>query len=92
MATQPPSPESRDHTPYRKFRLPDTLWEAYGSVCARVFSRERSEDLVEHIRTVISEYGDADELAKLETAEQEMAERRARKGGRPRKQPASESE
>jgi hypothetical protein len=93
VATQNPSPESTgEHTPYRKFRLPTPLWEAYGSVCARVFSRERSEDLVEHIRTVVSEYGDAGELAKLELAEQEMAERRSRKGGRPRKQSAGESE
>jgi hypothetical protein len=59
-------------------------------VCARVFSRERSEDLVDHIRSVIREHGNAAEIAALEKAEQEMAERRARKGGRPRKQPAGE--
>jgi hypothetical protein len=81
------NPDSAKHTPFRKFRLPTPLWEAYGSVCARVLSRERSEDLVEHVRTVVSEYGNADELAKLELAERELEERRSRKGGRPRKQP-----
>ena len=75
------------HTPIRRFRAPDLLWEAYESVCARAFSRERSEDLVHHIRSVIREHGNAAELAALEKAEQELAERRARKGGRPRKQP-----
>lgn len=79
-----------DHTPIHRFRAPKTLWEAYETVCKRVFSRERSEDLVEHMRTVVSEYGNAEELAKLEEAEAELEARRARKGGRPRKQPASE--
>lgn len=89
MATQNPSPESTgQHTAYRKFRAPEPLWEAYGSICARVFSRERSEDLVNHMRTVILEHGNAHELELLEKAEQEIAERRSRKGGRPRKQPA----
>ena len=82
------NPESAKHTPWRKFRLPTPLWEAYGSVCARVLNRERSEDLVEHVRTLVAEYGNAEELAKLELAEQELEERRSRKGGRPRKQPA----
>ncbi|MFD9950840.1 hypothetical protein ACFWYW_58900 [Nonomuraea sp. NPDC059023] len=91
MATQNPSPESAGkHTPYRKFRLPEPLWDAYETVCQRVFSRERSEDLVQHIRTVVSEYGNADELAKMELAEKELEERRSRKGGRPRKQPAGD--
>ncbi|MFD0685888.1 hypothetical protein [Actinomadura fibrosa] len=75
-----------DHTPIRKLRVSDPLWEAYGSVCDRVFSRNRSEDLVDHMRGVVREHGDEDERAKLDQAERELAERRARKGGRPRKE------
>lgn len=84
------NPDTTKHTPWRKFRLPAPLWEAYGSVCARILSRERSEDLVEHVRALVAEHGTADELAKLELAEQELEERRSRKGGRPRKQPDPE--
>lgn len=86
MPTQNPD----DHTPIHRFRAPKTLWEAYETVCRRAFSRERSEDLVEHMRTVVTEYGNAGELAKLELAEKELEQRRSRKGGRPRKQPAGE--
>ncbi|RSN12841.1 hypothetical protein DMB42_11730 [Nonomuraea sp. WAC 01424] len=88
MATEKMSEDADStHTPIRRFRAPDHLWEAYETVCKRVFSRERSEDIVEHMRTVIAEHGNAAELAKLELAEQELEERRARKGGRPRKTP-----
>lgn len=88
MPTQKRSEEAdATHTPIRRFRAPDPLWEAYDTVCKRVFGRERSEDIVEHMRTVIAEYGNPAELAKLELAEQELEERRARKGGRPRKTP-----
>ena len=91
VATQKNSDETdATHTPIRRFRAPDDLWKAYETVCKRVFSRERSEDLLEHMRTVILEYGNADEMALLERAEQEIADRRSRKGGRPRKEPASE--
>lgn len=82
MPTQNPDA----HTPIHRFRAPKALWEAYESVCKRVFSRDRSEDLVEHMRAVIAEHGDAGELAKLELADHELEERRSRKGGRPRKQ------
>ncbi|MEU6709955.1 hypothetical protein ABZ897_00635 [Nonomuraea sp. NPDC046802] len=85
MATE--NPENAKHTPWRKFRLPTPLWEAYGSICARVLGRERSEDLVEHVRSLVAEHGNAEELAKLKQAAQELEERRARKGGRPRKTP-----
>ncbi|MGW4663152.1 hypothetical protein [Streptosporangium sandarakinum] len=81
MTTQKPDPI---HTPTRKFRVPDPLWNAYGDVCARL-DTERSEDLLNHVRAVIREHGTPDELALLERAEQELAKRRARKGGRPRK-------
>lgn len=87
MTTQKkPSSRGDDHTPIRRFRVPDDLWDAYGSVCKRVLQRERSEDLVEHIVSTVREHGTEDELKKLAAAQAEMAERRARKGGRPRKQ------
>lgn len=85
VATQEQSADEQAHTPIRRFRAPDPLWEAYDSVCRRAFGRDRSEDLLDHMRTVIREYGDTRELELLEAAEAEIAERRARKGGRPRK-------
>lgn len=42
-------------------------------------------DLVDHIRAYVREHGNEHELAELGAAEQELAERRARKGGRPAK-------
>ncbi|MFC3986486.1 hypothetical protein [Streptosporangium jomthongense] len=84
MTTQNPDAA---HTTTRKFRVPDPFWDAYGTVCARL-GFERSEDLLNHIRTVVREHGTAEEVALLEQGERELAERRARKGGRPRKQTA----
>lgn len=76
--------QAQDHTPVRRFRASDDLWNAYESVCKRVFGHSRSENLVDHMRAVIREHGNAAEKAMLAKAEQELAERRARKGGRPR--------
>lgn len=77
-----------DHTPIRRFRAPDDLWEAYETVCKRAFSQDRAARLLDHMRADIREHGNPEELAKLELAEKEMTERRARKGGRPRKHSA----
>lgn len=86
MTTQKkPSTSSDAHTPIRRFRAPDGLWEAYDSVCKRALGRDRSEDLVEHIVATVREHGSETELQKLAEAEAEIAERRARKGGRPPK-------
>lgn len=86
MVTQNKAEDAENlHTPIRRFRAPDTLWDAYETVCKRVLSKERSEDLLDHIRAVIREHGNVDELAKLKLAEEELEERRSRKGGRPRK-------
>lgn len=73
------------HTPTRKLRAPDDLWDAYGSVCKRVLGRDRSKDLLEHMITTVRKHGNAEERAKLARAEAEINERRSRKGGRPRK-------
>lgn len=86
VTTQKRAPgDDPSHTPIRRFRAPDDLWEAYGSVCRRVLRRERSEDLVQHMLATVRERGDAEELEKLTRAEAELAERRSRKGGRPRR-------
>lgn len=75
-----------DHTPPRKVRVADPLWNAYESVCKRVFGRTRSEDLVEHMRDVVRDHGTKAELALLAQADQERAEREARRqAGRPPK-------
>jgi hypothetical protein len=76
--------DSADHTPTIKIRVPRALWDAYGRVCGRK-GRDRTEDLLVHMRRQIELLGDEQDLAALAAAEQELAERRARKGGRPRK-------
>lgn len=86
VTTQKPQSSSEAHTPIRRFRAPDGLWQAYESVCKRVLQRDRSEDLLDHIVATVREHGNKAELEKLVAAEAEMAERRARKGGRPPKQ------
>lgn len=60
------------------------MWAAYGRICARL-GRDRTEDLLAHMREQISEHGDEQDLVDLADAEAELAERRARKGGRPRR-------
>ena len=71
-------------TPGTALRVPRLMWAAYGRVCKRL-GRERSEDLLDHIRREIEAHGDEADLADLAEAEEELAARRARKGGRPRK-------
>ena len=78
-------PESTDHTFVTRFRIPRRMWDAYGTAAERQ-GVDRSTDLVDHVRDFIRKHGNEQELAELEAAEQELAERRARKGGRPRKQ------
>lgn len=72
-----------ESTPTTNIRVPSKMWAAYGRVCARLGS-DRSEDLVGHIRQRLTEHGDAADLADLAAAEEELRERRSRKGGRPR--------
>lgn len=71
-------------TPATAIRVPRSMWAAYERVCARL-GTGRSEDLIDHIRGRILEHGDGQDKADLEAAEEELAERRARKGGRPPK-------
>ncbi|MBC9728072.1 hypothetical protein [Streptomyces sp. TRM68367] len=78
--------ESDDHTFSTRFRIPRVMWDAYGRVATRL-NTDRTALLVEHVRADIRAHGDAEDIAALEAAERELSERRARKGGRPSKNP-----
>lgn len=75
--------DATDHTFVTRFRIPRRMWDAYGTAAARQ-GIDRSTDLVDHVRTFIEQHGNDHEHAELKAAEQELAERRARKGGRPK--------
>jgi hypothetical protein len=80
-----------DHTPTVKIRVPPLMWQAYGRACERL-QRDRTEDLIAHMRKAVELLGDETDRADLAAADAELAERRARKGGRPRKShPASDT-
>jgi len=81
-----PEASQHDHTYTTRFRVPKTMWAAYDRVAARL-GTDRSGRLLEHIRADIREHGDERDLADLEAAERELAERRSRKGGRARRRP-----
>ncbi|WP_042427481.1 hypothetical protein [Streptacidiphilus anmyonensis] len=76
--------ESTDHTHAAQFRIPRVLWAAYGRIADRL-DTDRTALLLDHVRADIREHGDEADLADLEQAERELSERRARKGGRPRR-------
>ncbi|MCM1943151.1 hypothetical protein NC239_33610 [Streptomyces sp. G3] len=82
------APDDKDHTFATRFRIPRRMWDAYGTAAARK-GVDRSADLVDHVRDFIRAHGNEEERAELAAAEQELAERRARKGGRPRKEPTT---
>lgn len=77
--------DEKDHTFITRFRIPRPMWDAYGRVTTRL-GEDRTADLLDHVRRRIKKYGDEQDLADLAAAEQELAERRARKGGRPKKE------
>jgi len=83
------SPDDKDHTFATRFRIPRRMWDAYGTAAARA-GVDRSTDLVDHVRSFIEQHGNDHERAELAAADEELAARRARKGGRPpRREPAS---
>lgn len=82
------APDDKDHTFSTRFRIPRRMWDAYGTAAARK-GVDRSADLVDHVRDFIRTHGNEQEQTELEAAEQELAERRARKGGRPKKEPTA---
>ncbi len=81
------APDDKDHTFSTRFRIPRRMWDAYGTAAARQ-GADRSADLVDHVREFIREHGNEHEIAELAAAEKELAERRARKGGRPKHEQA----
>lgn len=78
------SDDSARFTYSARFRIPRRMWDAYGRVTGRL-GTDRSARLLDLIRADIREHGTPEDLADLEAAERELAERRARKGGRPRR-------
>jgi CHAD domain-containing protein len=74
--------EPKRHTTPRPIRVPDPLWRAYGRVCGRL-GTDRTNDVLEHMKARVLEHGTDEDKADLARAEQELTERRARKGGRP---------
>jgi hypothetical protein len=73
-----------DHTYSTRFRIPQLMWEAFGRVTDRL-DTNRTARLLDHVRADILKHGDDKDRADLQAAEQELAERRSRKGGRPPK-------
>ncbi|MET9222294.1 hypothetical protein ABZX65_26510 [Streptomyces sp. NPDC003300] len=71
---------ANDHTFTARVRIPHRMWDTYGRVLG---DRDRSADLLDHVRTVITEHGNDHDRAELAAAEEELATRRSRKGGRP---------
>jgi hypothetical protein len=71
-------------TPPTAIRVPRSMWAAYDRVCGRL-GTSRSDDMLGHIRERIRDHGDELDLADLAAAEEELAVRRSRKGGRPPK-------
>ncbi|KUL26634.1 hypothetical protein ADL12_32270 [Streptomyces regalis] len=68
--------------------MPGPLWDAYGRICERL-GTDRTNDLLDHMRARVREHGDEADRAGLAAAEAELAERRARKGGRPKREGTS---
>jgi hypothetical protein len=66
------------------------MWQAYGNVCKRL-DTNRTEDLLAHMRQQINRHGEESDLNLLAEAEAELAARRSRKGGRPRKADAPDA-
>ncbi|MFC4516397.1 MULTISPECIES: hypothetical protein [Streptomyces] len=74
--------DSRDRAISLKFRTSPAWWDAHSRVAGRQ-GADRVADLLDHVRSVINERGDRQDLDALAASEQEVAERRARKGGLP---------
>jgi hypothetical protein len=81
---------TQDHTHHTRFRIPKTMWDAYGDLATRE-GTDRTALLLDHIRDDIRTRGTDPERAAVAQAEKELAERRSRKGGRPRSKPAADT-
>lgn len=72
------------YTGSRQFRAPAVLWEAYGHMCERR-GTTRAAALNAHMRAELEAHGTEEEKAAIAMADAELAQRRARTGGRPPK-------
>lgn len=66
-------------TPHQPLRVPHAMWQAFGRVCKRL-GTNRNARVTEFIRAEIRRHGDERDLADLEAADEELRERRSRKG------------
>jgi hypothetical protein len=78
--------DNEDHTKVHHVRATDALWAAYGSVVKRTSGVDRAPHLVAYMRRIVARYGTEDERALLARDRAETKTRRARKGGRPRRE------
>ena len=60
------------------------MWDTYRQITKRIGS-DWATEIYNHIRASVNAHGNEHERTELAAAEQELAERRARKGGRPKK-------
>lgn len=74
-----------DHTKGHNLRVTVALWTAYGRVTKRRFGTGRTSHLVAYMRRTVARYGDAEDLELLRQDRAETTARRARKGGRPKR-------
>ncbi|MEU4235616.1 hypothetical protein AB0F17_66110 [Nonomuraea sp. NPDC026600] len=81
MANAPGQP---DHTHQQRFRIPRVWWDTYARVTERL-GTNRTARLLALIRADIEQHGDEHDRRALAQGDVELAERRARKGGRPPK-------
>ncbi|MFJ5588279.1 hypothetical protein ACIQCG_00845 [Streptomyces noursei] len=77
-----PEETGKGHTFSPKFRIPRRMWDAYARALG---DKDRTADLLDHVRAVIKKHGSERDMADLAAAEEELAARRSRKGGRPRR-------
>lgn len=80
--------EESDHTFQTRLRLPLIWWKTYDRVAKRL-GTNRAARILHLIRADIEQHGDKQDLDALAQGDAELAERRARKGGRPPKQASS---
>lgn len=64
------------------------MWDTFRKITQRQGTDWETE-LHDHVRDFLKQHGNEHELAEFAAAEQELAERRARRGGRPRKEPTA---
>lgn len=75
------------HTVNRVVRIPNGLWDVFGEVAGEL-GMSRAAAVIADMQRLVNKHGTEDQINRMNAAMEDMAERRARKGGRPRKQPS----